>query len=188
MAAILAFAVATLAAARRAQRRGDLAAGALYSYGAYAAALSLSAFIAFPVIDRGQDLATLAAAVRADTRQQPLALLVPDETTLAIIDHGHAGAFSVLDRRDPAAVRAWFAARGPQARLLVLLPGHAAGALTHWLARWHPPRAPRQRSGRRTGDGRRRLAGAALRTARGAPLCAARAAGDTREGRMLSRH
>jgi 4-amino-4-deoxy-L-arabinose transferase-like glycosyltransferase len=134
--AILAFAAAALAAARRAQERSDLPHSVLYSYGAYAAALTLSAFIAFPVIDRGQDLRALAAAVRSDTLQQPLALLAPDETTLAIIDHGHAGSFTVLDDNAPATVRNWFHARGPQARVLVLLPGHASGPVTLWLARW----------------------------------------------------
>ena len=142
MAAIIAFTVTALAAARRAESRGDLQDSVVYSYGAYAAALTLSAFIAFPVIDRGQDLRALADAVRADTQQEPLALLAPDETTLAIIDHGHAGSFTVLENNDPAAVRGWFEARGPRARVLVLLPGHAAGALTQWLARWHSMAEP----------------------------------------------
>jgi 4-amino-4-deoxy-L-arabinose transferase-like glycosyltransferase len=142
IAAMLAFTVTALAAARRAQRRGNLPDSVIYSYGAYAAALTLSAFIAFPVIDRGQDLQALATAVRTDTQQQPLALLAPDETTLAIIDHGHAGSFSVLDRSDPAVVSSWFASRGPRARVLVLLPGHAPGAVTQWLARWHPTAEP----------------------------------------------
>jgi 4-amino-4-deoxy-L-arabinose transferase-like glycosyltransferase len=136
IAAILVFAVLALAAARRAQRRGDFSGSVVYSYGAYAAAVTLSAFIAFPVIDRGQDLRALADAVRSDTQQQPLALLAPDETTLAIMDHGHAGSFTVLDDNEPATVRGWFDARGPRARVLVLLPGHAAGPLTQWLARW----------------------------------------------------
>jgi 4-amino-4-deoxy-L-arabinose transferase-like glycosyltransferase len=139
---LLAFAATALVAARRAERRGELPASLVYSYGAYAAALTLSAFIAFPFIDRGQDLQGLAAAVRADTRQAPLALLVPDETTLAIIDHGHTGPYSVLDQSDPAAVRAWFAAGGPGSRVLVLLPGHAPGVLSRWLGRWHSAPQP----------------------------------------------
>ncbi len=134
--AILVFTVAALAAARRAQARGDFNRSVAYSYGAYAAAVTLTAFIAFPVIDRGQDLRALADAVRSDTQQQALALLAPDETTLAIMDHGHPGSFTVLDNNDPATARAWFESRGPRARVLVLLPGHAAGPLTQWLARW----------------------------------------------------
>jgi 4-amino-4-deoxy-L-arabinose transferase-like glycosyltransferase len=135
-AAILAFTVTALAAARRAQARGDLKDSVVYSYGAYAAALTLSAFVAFPVVDRGQNLGALANAVHTDTQQEPLALLAPDETTLAIMDHGHAGSFTVLGANDPAAVRGWFHAHGPRARVLVLLPGHAGGAVTQWLARW----------------------------------------------------
>jgi hypothetical protein len=142
IALLLAFAITALLAARRAQGRGDLPDSLLYSYGAYGAALTLSAFIAFPFIDRGQDLGLLAAVVRTDAHQGPLALLTPDETTLAIIDHGHAGSFAVLDQADPAAVRAWFAERGPGSRVLVLLPGHAPGALSRWLARWHPSAPP----------------------------------------------
>jgi 4-amino-4-deoxy-L-arabinose transferase-like glycosyltransferase len=142
IAASIAFTGMALVAARRAQTRGDLEHSVIYSYGAYAAAFTLSAFIAFPLIDRGQDLRALADAVRLDTQQQPLALLAPDETTLAIIDHGHMGSFSVLNANDPATVSGWFQARGPRARLLVLLPGHAAGALTSWVARWHPVAEP----------------------------------------------
>jgi 4-amino-4-deoxy-L-arabinose transferase-like glycosyltransferase len=139
IAALLGFVVTALVAARRAQQRGDLADSLVYSYGAYGAALTLSACIAFPFVDRGQDLRSLAAAVRFDTRQEPLALLAPDETTLAIIDHGHSSPFSVLEQADPATVRAWFAERGAGSRVLVLLPGHAPGALSQWLARWHAP-------------------------------------------------
>jgi 4-amino-4-deoxy-L-arabinose transferase-like glycosyltransferase len=140
--ALVAFVATALVAARRAQERGNLPDTLVYSYGAYGAALTLSACIAFPFIDRGQDLQALAAAVHTDTRHGSLALLAPDETTLAIIDHGHAGSFSVLDQTDPATVRAWFGAHGPESRVLVLLPGHAPGVLSQWLARWHPPAQP----------------------------------------------
>ena len=122
--------------------RADLAASLACSYGAYAAAVCLSALIAFPVIDRGQDLGRLAREVRADTTHQPLALLTPDETTIAVIDHAHAAAFSVLNGNDAPTIRHWFASHGPQARVLVLLPGHAEGALSRWLARWHPLKPP----------------------------------------------
>ena len=141
-AALLALAVPALRAARRAQLRADFAASLAHGYSAYAAAVCLSALIAFPVIDRGQDLGRLAREVRADTVHQPLALLAPDETTIAIVDHAQAAAFTVLNGNDAQTVTHWFAARGPQARVLVLLPGHAGGALTRWLARWHPVKAP----------------------------------------------
>lgn len=141
-AGLLALGVPALRAARRAQLRADLAASLACNYGAYAAAVCLSALIAFPVIDRGQDLGRLAREVLADTAHQPLALLAPDETTIAVIDHAHAAAFSVLNGNDAPTIRHWFASHGPQARVLVLLPGHAEGALSRWLARWHPLKPP----------------------------------------------
>ena len=142
LAALLALAVPALREARRAQLHADLAGSLACSYGAYTAAVCLSALIAFPVIDRGQDLGRLAREVRTDTAHHPLALLAPDETTLAIIDHAQAPAFTVLNGNDAQTLTHWFAARGPQARVLVLLPGHADGALTRWLSRWHPLKAP----------------------------------------------
>jgi hypothetical protein len=107
------------------------------TYAAYAAAVCLSALVAFPVIDRWQDLGALAREIRSDTRAQPLALLAPDETTLAMIDHGFSGSYSVLTTDDRSGVQRWFAAGGARARILVLLPGHAAGDLARWLSRWH---------------------------------------------------
>ena len=133
--------VLLLNAAASAQARGAIARSLFCCYGAYAVALVLAAFVIFPVIDRWQDLGTLAQAVRRDTREQRLALLAPDETTLAVIDHAGTGRYAVLNERDAASVRAWFAARGPAARVLVLLPGHAPGQLTDYLAHWRrlPP-------------------------------------------------
>ena len=128
--------------ASRARARGEVAESLTLTYAAYAAAVCLSALVAFPVIDRWQDLGALARAIRSDTRAQPLALLAPDETTLAMIDHGFSGAYSVLTTDDRFGVQRWFAAGGAQARILVLLPGHAAGDLARWLSRWHTFPAP----------------------------------------------
>jgi 4-amino-4-deoxy-L-arabinose transferase-like glycosyltransferase len=135
---ILGLGVPALLRARRAQQRGALSESLVCCYAGYAAALSLSALVAFPVIDRWQDLGGLARRIRTDTAQQPLALLAPDETTLAMIDHGFSGSFTVLGNANAAAVRSWFAARGVRARVLVLLPGHAEGEVSRWLGRWHP--------------------------------------------------
>ena len=127
---VLLFAVPALLHAARAQRRGELRQSLLRSYAAYAAAVCLSALLVFPVIDRAQDLHSLAQRVRADTAQQPLALLEPDETTIAIIDHDFKEPFTVLrsgaDRA--AAVKQWFDSHGSGARILVLLPSPAPGA------------------------------------------------------------
>jgi hypothetical protein len=139
---ILAVGIPALRRSQRAQARGALGQSLAWTYAAYAAALSLSALVAFPVIDRWQDLGGLARRIRADTAHQPLALLDPDETTLAIIDHGFSGSYSVLTGTDVSAARRWFATRGSNARILVLLPGHAEGELTRWLARWYRARSP----------------------------------------------
>jgi 4-amino-4-deoxy-L-arabinose transferase-like glycosyltransferase len=141
-AGILACGFAALQRSRQAQARGALGESLACSYAAYAAALSLSALVAFPVIDRWQDLGGLARRIRTDTARQPLALLNPDETTIALIDHGFSGSYTVLTGADVSVVRRWFVARGSSARILVLLPGHAEGELTRWLARWYRLRAP----------------------------------------------
>jgi hypothetical protein len=59
-----------------------------------------------------------------------------------MIDHGFSGSYSVLTSDDQFGVQRWFAARGAQARILVLLPGHAAGDVSRWLSRWHAFPAP----------------------------------------------
>ena len=163
-AGVVAATAVALGFAVRAQRNGDYPRSLAWSYAGYALALCLAARLMLPVIDRWQDLPALAAQVHADTAQQPLALLDPDETTIAMLDHGLATRFTVLasGAAGPGAtVSGWFAAHGQSARVLVLLPGHASGALTEFVARFHPLPAP--------GDG---LAGAL--TAAGAAALVAR--------------
>lgn len=127
-----------LLGARRAQRQRALCRALGMSYASYALMLCVTALVAFPVIDRWQDLGALARRIRQDTQSHPLALLAPDETTLAVIDHAFTtSGFRVLDSTAAADLRAWFAAQGADARALVLLPGHAPGDVSRWLARWH---------------------------------------------------
>jgi len=141
---VILLAAAALAFAVRAQRGGDPPRSLAWSYAAYAAALCLAARLILPVVDRWQDLPALAARIHADTASQSLALLDPDETTIAMLDHGLATPFTILTSAATArgVVAAWFAAHGPAARVLVLLPGHAGGALTEFLARLRPLPAP----------------------------------------------
>jgi 4-amino-4-deoxy-L-arabinose transferase-like glycosyltransferase len=144
-AAALACAILGLLAARRAGRRQDPAASLLWGYGGYAAAVCLTALVALPMIDGWQDLPRLAARIHEDTAQQRLALLNPDETTLAMLDRGAATTPTVIrsDDADPRPVVAqWFAAHGATGRLLLLLPGHAPGPLSRFLARFRPLSAP----------------------------------------------
>ena len=154
---------ATALALRRSaqmQRSGRIIESVGWTYGAYAAAFCLSALAVFPTIDRWQDLSALARRIHAQTLHQPLALLNPDETTVAMLDHGLQTRFTRLDvpaRAAGSAVSGWFAAHGPEARVLVLLPGHANGPFTPLLRALGLWRAP--------GDGeagRLQASGAAL--------------------------
>jgi 4-amino-4-deoxy-L-arabinose transferase-like glycosyltransferase len=161
---IVVAAAVLLGFAVRAQRSGDYPRSLAWSYAGYAVALCLAARMILPVVDRWQDLPALAARIHSDTTGQPLALLDPDETTIAMLDHGLATPLTALASGATGprgAVAGWFAAHGPAARVLVLLPGHASGALTELLARLHPTPAP--------GDG---VAGAL--TSAGAAALAAR--------------
>ena len=142
---VVAAAAAALALAVRAARGGDFPRSLAWSYAGYALALCCAARLILPVVDRWQDLPALAARIHADTAQQPLALLDPDETTIAMLDHGLRTPFTALASGGATAGRAvqgWFAAHGSAARVLVLLPGHARGAVTELLARLHPLPAP----------------------------------------------
>jgi hypothetical protein len=110
------------------------------------------AVVALPVIDRWQDLPAMARRIHADTLHESLALLDPDETTIAMLDYRLGTPFTILtsaassgteDVNTPQhLVTSWFQAHGPEARVLVLLPGHAAGRLTDWLGRFRVIDAP----------------------------------------------
>ncbi len=151
LAAELAAAISTLTAlllAAQSQHRGDLQRSLAWTYTGYAAALCFTALAVLPVVDRWQDLPGLARRIHADCAPQALALLDPDETTIAMLDHGFDARFTILtsDAEAPrGAVSGWFSAHGREARVLVLMPGHAPGPLTRWLERFHAQR--------RDGDG-----------------------------------
>ena len=155
LAATLLVLVVSLTAVRlsaRAQSRGDLQSSFGWTYASYAAALCLTAVASFPVIDRWQDLGQLARRIHDDSRQGDLALLAPDETTIAMLDDGLRTRFTILSTDGPTsgaggntperAVSDWFRTHGNTARVLVLLPGHAPGELTRLLDRIHPVKAP----------------------------------------------
>jgi 4-amino-4-deoxy-L-arabinose transferase-like glycosyltransferase len=135
---ILAAAGWALAGAARAARRAELWHALAWCYSAYATTIVLSFLVIGPVVDRWQDLAALARRVRADTAHRPLALLDPDETTLAVMDHGSRAGLTILhDSGDGthALIARWFRATGQAGRVLVLLPGHAGGEVTGYLGR-----------------------------------------------------
>ncbi len=129
----------------QAQRHADPGSSLLWSYSGYAAAVCLTALLVLPVIDQWQDLGGLARRVRAETDVQQLVLLDPDETTVAVLDHGFPAPVATL-LSGPAgkqgAVRDWFAGQPATARVLVLLPGHASSRMSRWLAQFHTPADP----------------------------------------------
>ncbi|HEY0342387.1 MAG TPA: hypothetical protein VGC34_16415, partial [Steroidobacteraceae bacterium] len=140
----------------QAQRRGDFHRSFGWTYTSYATALCLMALATFPAIDRWHDLGGLARRIHDDSANEDLALLTPDETTIAMLDNGLRTRFTVLSDDGttqggttsrtvgtPAQlVTAWFGAHGTNGRVLVLLPGHASGELTGLLERFHPVKPP----------------------------------------------
>ncbi|HVH84057.1 MAG TPA: hypothetical protein VM713_07060, partial [Steroidobacteraceae bacterium] len=142
---VVAAAAVALGFAVRAARAADFPRSLAWSYAGYAVALCLAARLIMPVVDRWQDLGSLAARIHSDTAPRSLALLDPDETTIAMLDHGSATPLTILasGAAGPGdAVAGWFATGGAAARVLVLLPGHASGPVTELLARLHPLPAP----------------------------------------------
>ena len=151
--ALVVVVVATRLSARALQR-GDLQRSFEWTYTSYATALCMMALATFPAIDRWHDLNQLARNINTDSAHDELALLFPDETTVAMLDDGLRTPFTVLsndsidaatdqvNRTPEQLVTHWFTAHGPNARVLVLLPGHAPGELTQFFARFHPIQQP----------------------------------------------
>ncbi len=161
--AVIAAAHLAILRAAQADRAGDPQRSLAWIYGAWAAPLCLAALVVLPVIDRWQDLPALARRIHADTAHEPLALLDPDETTIAMLDRRLRTRFTILSTaavsggrataevpvaaggasiRAQEAVQSWFRAEGAGARVLLLLPGHAPGSLLRWLARFVPYAPP----------------------------------------------
>ena len=152
--------VVTIVATRlsaRAQQRGNLQRSFERTYATYATALCLMALATFPAIDRWHDLEQLARHISADSAHDELALLAPDETTVAMLDDPLQTRFTILNfdwanaaaagtnpvaRTPEQLITHWFDAHGPSARVLILLPGHAPGELTRFFGRFHPMQMP----------------------------------------------
>lgn len=136
----------------KAQDRGNLRGSFGWMYTSYVAAVCVMALAIFPTVDRWQDLSKLARDINTDSRHTQLALLDPDETTIAMLDYELRTEFTILSI-DPIApgepaksreqvVSDWFNTRGPTARVLVLLPGHATGELTRLVERFRTIKPP----------------------------------------------
>jgi hypothetical protein len=144
-AVVVAIVSITLLFASAMQRSGDTLRGLAWTYTAYAAALTLSGLAIFPTIDRLQDLPALARSIHDDARDKPLALLNPDETTIAMLDHRLRTQFVTLEappETTQQVVSDWLRKQGREARVLVKLPGRAGGNIKRVLDRIHPTPAP----------------------------------------------
>jgi len=133
---VLASAFVSLRRAAGAHARGDFRRGFVWAHIAYATSFTLSAVAIFPAVDRWQDLPALARRIDADSRG-PLALLEPDETTIAMLDHPLRRSFDTLKTDSNTRARTvsdWFRGRGTTARVLVKLPGSGSGELSRLLS------------------------------------------------------
>jgi len=142
---VVAIALITLLFASNMLRSGDPLRSLAWTYTAYAATLTLSGLAIFPVIDRWQDLPSLARNIRDDARGGTLALLDPDETTIAMLDHRLRTQFVELDTQSDSAVNVvsgWLRSQGPHSHVLVKLPGRTPGEVKRLLDRIHPTPAP----------------------------------------------
>jgi len=131
--------------AARLQHAKKFTASIVATYGSYALALLVSGIFALPEIDRWQNLGALAGRIERDARGGELAVLNPDETTIAMLDYRTGAPFAALAARPadaPRVVSQWLQARGDEAHVLVMLPGHAPGGITQLLGRWLAPAPP----------------------------------------------
>jgi 4-amino-4-deoxy-L-arabinose transferase-like glycosyltransferase len=112
------------------------------TYAGYALAFVVSGLLVLPVIDRWQNLGALARRIEHDAAGVELAVLNPDETTIAMLDYRLRATFTPLSAAPTDSGRIvadWLQLHDSQARILVLLPGHAPGDVTRLLSRWHTP-------------------------------------------------
>jgi 4-amino-4-deoxy-L-arabinose transferase-like glycosyltransferase len=131
--------------AARAQRLSNTRGAIACTFGAYVGALCMAGMAAFPAIDRWQNLALLADSIKYETSDKSLALLDPDETTIAMLDYHLRTPASILHTNGTDAaqvVSSWLRLHGRQARVLVLLPGHGVGSVMQYLSRIRPQRPP----------------------------------------------
>jgi 4-amino-4-deoxy-L-arabinose transferase-like glycosyltransferase len=145
--AITALVVISFTAFKRAagaQQRNQHAISLAWCYLTTIMALTIVMLAAVPVVNRWQDLGEIAVQVKRDAGAQPLAVLHPDETTIAMLDYHVGMQVTELDAADQSAsqlIDTWFKAN-PRSHVLVMLPGHAAGEITQWLSRFKPQPVP----------------------------------------------
>lgn len=97
----------------------------------------------FPQIDQWQDLGSLSLAINRDANGHALALLLPDETTIAIFDHQLRTPFAELNgpqQDGPQLAAQWFSQHPANGLILIDLLGHAIGKFTRLLNKFGHPK------------------------------------------------
>jgi 4-amino-4-deoxy-L-arabinose transferase-like glycosyltransferase len=143
--AVVPLALIALRFAETLQRSKRYGASIAATYVAYALAFIVTGLLVLPVVDRWQDLGALARRIQRDSAGGALAVLDPDETTIAMLDYRLRTAFTALTARPDGAAPAiadWFRGHGGQAYVLVMLPGHAPGDISGLIGRWYPLAPP----------------------------------------------
>jgi 4-amino-4-deoxy-L-arabinose transferase-like glycosyltransferase len=121
-----------------AQRQGRILSSLCWSYVVFAFSVSIGVASLMPIIDQWQDLRPLAAAIKQDTAGQSLALIAPDETTIAMLDYQLHTPFTIIGNNEQdqvLAVKQWFDVHHNDGRVLFKLQGHATGNVTQLLQR-----------------------------------------------------
>jgi hypothetical protein len=122
---VAAIAYVALLRSRGQQRNGELFGSLAWSWVAYASAISIGAVVLFPELSRWQDLPAIARAVSHDTKGRALALLLPDETTIAMLDHGlliKTESIGTDEVHAPEETIRWLRAHPANGAVLVKLP------------------------------------------------------------------
>lgn len=126
--------------ARSLEAGGEHVASVVTMTAAFAVAAVLGSVCIFPAVDRWQDLPALGRTIHRDNEGKSLAILQPDETTLAMLDTSLRD--PPLSLRAKGIVEAtttasnWFCEHPADGRLLVMLPGHAPGEISRLLGSW----------------------------------------------------
>jgi len=146
-----AFVIVAIAAASsvwrslQSQRQHRLHATLGWLYAAYALAMVVGGSAMIPQIDHWQNLKILAQAIKRDTTGHALALLQPDETTIAILDDQLQTPSITLEgsqQQQLQLVTHWLHSNAAHSLILIDLPGHASGKLTQLLNRFRKQSIP----------------------------------------------
>jgi 4-amino-4-deoxy-L-arabinose transferase-like glycosyltransferase len=139
--AAIVIAIITFIAVRRSvQQRHSLRSSLSWLYVAYAITMVIGGGALVPQIDRWQDLRQLAKLINRDAKGHTLALLQPDETTIAILDNQLRTPFIALECSHEQQLQLatyWLQLHATSGLILINLPGHASGKLTQLLSHFH---------------------------------------------------